>query len=164
MTLSWASWMIQRHSLFELSMYFLSWKYRWFSCSLHSTREILLWCHASLQSTSIIWAANLSLILIYFHNVWVRMSAKSSSRFKVSWFSWDLMFSMSNSSNSKFMKTKICKNAEIIENKCNWTESRIMICDWSFMTLMLKTSRMRFSIILKSKTWVFRIVWCWYWY
>ncbi len=164
MTLSWASWMIQRHSLFELSMYFLSWKYRWFSCSLHSTREILLWCHASLQSTSIIWAANLSLILICFHNVWVRMSAKSSSRFKVSWFSWDLMFSMSNSSNSKFMKTKICKNAEIIENKCNWTESRIMICDWSFMTLMLKTSRMRFSIILKSKTWVFRIVWCWYWY
>ena len=164
MTLSWASWMIRRHSLFELSMYFLSWKYRWFSCSLHSTREILLWCHASLQSTSIIWAANLSLILICFHNVWVRMSAKSSSRFKVSWFSWDLMFSMSNSSNSKFMKTKICKNAEIIENKCNWTESRIMICDWSFMTLMLKTSRMRFSIILKSKTWVFRIVWCWYWY
>ncbi len=164
MTLSWASWMIRRHSLFELSMYFLSWKYRWFSCSLHSTREILLWCHASLQSTSIIWAANLSLILICFHNVWVRMSAKSSSRFKVSWFSWDLMFSMSNSSNSKFMKTKICKNAEIIENKCNWTESRMMICDWSFMTLMLKTSRMRFSIILKSKTWVFRIVWCWYWY
>ncbi len=164
MTLSWASWMIRRHSLFELSMYFLSWKYRWFSCSLHSTREILLWCHASLQSTSIIWAANLSLILICFHNVWVRMSVKSSSRFKVSWFSWDLMFSMSNSSNSKFMKTKICKNAEIIENKCNWTESRMMICDWSFMTLMLKTSRMRFSIILKSKTWVFRIVWCWYWY
>ncbi len=144
--------MIQRHSLSELSTYFLSWKYRWFSCSSHSTKEILLWYHASLRSTSIIWAANLSLISIYFHNVWMRISAKSSSRFRMSWSSWDLMFSTSNSSISRFMKARICEDAEITENKCNWTEFRMMICDWSFMTLMLKMSRTRFSTILRFKT------------
>ena len=163
MTLSWASWMIWRCSLSELSMYFLSWKYRWFLCSSHSTREILLWCHASLQSTSIIWAANLSLISICFHNVWVKVSAESLLRFRVFWSSWDLMFSMLNSSISKFMKVKICESAEITENRCNWTESRVMICNWSFMTLMSKTLKMRFSTILRFKTWVFKIVWCWYW-
>ncbi len=56
------------------------------------------------------------------------------------------------------MKVKICKNAEIIKNKCNWTEFKTMICDWSFMTLMLKMLRVRFLTILKSKTWIFRIV------
>ncbi len=152
MILSWVSWMIQRRSLFELSIYFLSWKYRWFSYYLHLTREILLWCRASLQSTLIIWAANLSLISICFHNVWVRVSAKSSSRFRMSWSSWDLMFSTLNSLISRFMKARICKDAEITENKCNWTESRVMICDWNFMTLMSKTSKMRFLTILKSKT------------
>ena len=150
--------MIQRRSLSELSTYFLSWKYRWFSCSSHSIKEILLWCYASLWSTSIIWAANLLLISICFHNVWVRMSAESWSRFRMSWSSWNLMFSTLNSSISRFMRARICKDAEIIKNKCNWTEFRTMICDWSFMTLMLKTSRTRFSTILKSKTWVFRIV------
>ncbi len=150
--------MIQRRSLSELSTYFLSWKYRWFSCSLHLTREILLWYHASLQSASIIWIANLSLISTYFHNVWVKVSAKSSSRFRVSWFSWNLMFLMLNSSISKFIRTKIYENAEIIKNKCNWTESRMMIYDWSFMILMSKTLRVRFLTILKSKTWIFRIV------
>ncbi len=155
--------MIWRRSLSELSTYFLSWKYRWFSCSSHSTRKILLWCRASLQSTLIIWAANLSLISTCFYNVWVKVSAESSSRFKMSWSSWDLMFSTSNSSNSRFMKVRICKDVEITENKCNWTESRMMICDWSFMTLMLKMLKTRFSTILRSKTWVFRIVWCWYW-
>ena len=158
MTLSWVSWMIQRRSLFKLSTYFLSWKYRWFSCSLHLIREILLWCCASLQSASIIWAANLSLISTYFHNVWVKVSAESFSRFKVSWFSWDLMFSILNSLISKFIKVKICKNVEIIEDKCNWAEFKVMICNWSFMTLMSKTSKVRFLIILKFKTWVFRIV------
>jgi len=158
------SWMIQRYSLFELSMYFLSWRYRWFSCSLHLIKEILLWCHASLQSASIIWTVNLSLILTCFHNVWMRMSAESSSRFRMSWFSWDLMFLMLNSSISKFMKVKICESVKITENRCNWTESRMMICDWSFMTLMLKMLKMRFLIISEFKTWVFRIVWCWYWY
>ncbi len=150
--------MIQRRSLSELSMYFLSWKYRWFSCSLHLTREILLWCHASLQSTSIIWAANLSLISICFHNVWVKISAEFSSRFRMSWSSWDLTSSTSNSSNSKFIRVRNYKSVEIIENKCNWTEFKAMICNWSFMTLMLKMSRVRFSTILRSKTWVFRIV------
>ncbi len=152
MILSWMSWMIRRCSLFELSTYFLSWKYRWFSCSLHSTREILLWCHASLQSVSIIWAANLSLISTYFHNVWVKVSAESSSRFKVSWSSWNLIFSTLNYLIFRFMKVKICKNAEIIENRCNWTEFKAMICDWSFITLMLKRLKMRFSTILRSKT------------
>ena len=150
--------MTQRRSLFKLSTYFLSWKYRWFSCSLHLIREILLWCYASLQSISIIWAVNLSLIWTYFHNVWVRISTESFSRFKVSWFSWDLMFSILNSLISKFIKVKICKNAEIIEDKCNWTEFKVMICNWSFMTLMSKTLKVRFLIILKFKTWVFRIV------
>ena len=144
--------MIRRCSLFELSTYFLSWKYRWFLCSSHSTREILLWCRALLQSTLIIWAANLSLISIYSHNVWVRVTAKSSSRFKMFWFSWDLMFSTSNSSIFKFMKARIYKNAEVIENRCNWIESKVMICDWSFMILMLKMSRVRFSTILRFKT------------
>ncbi len=139
-------------------MYFLSWKYRWFLCSLHSTKEILLWCCASLRSTSIIWTVNLSLISTYSHNVWVRISAESSSRFRMSWFNWDLMFLTLNSSISRFMKTKICKNAEIIENKCNWTESKVIICDWNFMTLMLKMLKMRFLTILRFKTWVFRIV------
>ncbi len=152
MTLSWASWMIRRHSLSELNTYFLSWKYRWFSCSSHSTREILLWCCASLQSASIIWTVNLSLISTYFHNVWVRVSAESSSRFRVSWFSWDLIFSTLNSSISRFMRARICKSAEIIKNRCNWTEFKAMICDWSFMTLMLKMSRARFSTILRFKT------------
>jgi len=161
-TLSWASWIIRRRSLSELSTYFLSWKYRWFSCFLYSTKEILLWCCASLQSASIIWTANLSLISTCFYNVWVRMSAKSSSRFRVSWSNWDLTSSTSNSSISRFMKARICKNAEIIENRCNWIEFRVMICDWSFMTLMLKMSKMRFLTILRSKTWIFRIVWCWY--
>ena len=151
------------HSLSELSTYFLSWKYRWFSCSSHSIREILLWCHASLQSALIIWAANLSLISTCFHNVWVKMSAKSSSRFRMSWSSWDLTSSTSNFLISRFIKARICESAEIIENKYNWTESRMMICDWSFMTLMSKMSRARFLTILRSKTWVFRIVWCWYW-
>ncbi len=155
--------MIRRRSLSELSTYFLSRKYRWFSYSSHSTREILLWCCASLRSASIIWAANLSLISTCFHNVWVRMSAESSSRFRVSWFSWGLTSSTSNSSISRFMRARICKSAEITENRCNWTESRAMICDWSFITLMSKTSRARFSTISRSKTWVFRIVWCWYW-
>ncbi len=155
--------MIWRHSLFELSTYFLSWKYKWFSCSLHSTKEILLWCHASLWSASIIWAANLSLISTCFYNVWVKMLAESSSRFRMSWFSWNLIFLTLNSLISKFMKIKIYKDAEIIKNRCNWTESKVMICDWSFMTLMLKMLKMRFSTILKSKTWIFRIVWCWYW-
>ncbi len=150
--------MIQRRSLSELSMYFLSWKYRWFSCSLHLTREILLWCHASLQSTSIIWAANLSLISICFHNVWVKILAEFSLRFRMSWSSWDLTSSTSNSSNSKFIRVRNYKSVEIIENKCNWTEFKAMICNWSFMTLMLKMSRVRFSTILRSKTWVFRIV------
>ena len=140
--------MIWRCSLFKLSMYFLSWKYRWFSYFSHLTKEILLWCHASLQSASIIWAANLSLISTYFHNVWVKMSAKSSSRFRMSWFSWNLTSLMLNSSISRFMKTRICKSAEIIKNKCNWTEFKMMICDWNFMTLMLKTSKMRFLIII----------------
>ncbi len=144
--------MIWRRSLSELSMYFLSWKYRWFLCSSHSTREILLWCRISLWSASIIWAANLSLILTCFHNVWVRVSAESSSRFRVSWFSWDLTSSTLNSSISRFMKTRICESAEIIKNRCNWTESRMMICDWSFMTLMLKTLKTRFLTILRSKT------------
>ncbi len=148
--------MIQRRSLSELSTYFLSWKYRWFSCSSHSTRKILLWYRASLQSASIIWAANLSLISTYSHNVWVKMLAKSSSRFRVSWSSWDLTSSTLNSSISRFMRVKICEDAEV-------TESKAMICDWSFMTLMLKMSKARFSTILKSKTWIFRIVWCWYW-
>ncbi len=138
--------MIRRHSLSELSMYFLSWKYRWFSCSSHLIREILLWCRASLQSTSIIWVANLSLISTCFHNIWVRVSAESSSRFRVSWSSWDLTSSTLNSSISRFMRARICKSAEITENKCNWTESRTMICDWSFMTLMLKTSRARILV------------------
>ncbi len=146
MILSWASWMIWRRSLFELSMYFLSWKYKWFSCSSHLIREILLWCRASLQSTSIIWVANLSLISTCFHNIWVRVSAESSSRFRVSWSSWDLTSSTLNSSISRFMRARICKSAEITENKCNWTESRTMICDWSFMTLMLKTSRARILV------------------
>ncbi len=163
MILSWASWMIWRCSLSELSTYFLSWKYKWFSCSSHLIREILLWYHASLQSASIIWIANLSLILICFHNVWVKVSAKSSSRFRVFWSSWDLMFSMLNSLISRFMKAKICESAEIIENRCNWTESKAMICNWSFITLMLKMSKARFSTILRFKIWVFRIVWCWYW-
>ncbi len=154
--------MIWRRSLSELSTYFLSWKYKWFSCSLHSIREILLWCHASLWSTSIIWAANLLLISTYFHNVWVKVSAESLSRFRVSWSSWDSMFSTSNSSISKFMKVKICKDAEITKNKCNWAEFKMMIYDWNFITLMLKMSKMRFSTILRFKTWVFRIVWCWY--
>ncbi len=114
--------MIWRCSLFKLSMYFLSWKYRWFSYFSHLTKEILLWCHASLQSASIIWAANLSLISTYFHNVWVKMSAKSSSRFRMSWFSWNLTSLMLNSSISRFMKTRICKSAEIIKNKCNWND------------------------------------------
>ncbi len=144
--------MIWRRSLFELSMYFLSWKYRWFSCFSHSIRKILLWCRASLQSTSIIWAANLSLILTCFYNVWMRVSTESSSRFRMSWSSWDLTFSTSNSSISKFMRAKICKDAEITENRCNWIESKVMICDWSFMILMLKTSKMRFSTILRFKT------------
>ncbi len=152
MILSWVSWMIQRRSLFELSIYFLSWKYRWFSYFSHLIKEILLWCHASLWSVSIIWAANLSLISTYFHNVWVRISAKSSSRFRMSWFSWNLMFSTLNSSISRFIKVKICKSVEITENKCNWTEFRIIICDWSFMTLMLKTLKVRFLIILRFKT------------
>ncbi len=152
MTLSWVSWMIRRRSLFVLSTYFLSWKYRWFFCFSHSIKKILLWCHISLQSASIIWVANLSLISTYFHNVWVRMSAESSSRFRMSWFSWDLMFSMLNSSIFKFMKARICKSAEIIENRCNWIKSKMMICDWSFMILMLKMSRARFSTILKFKT------------
>jgi len=103
-TLSWMSWMIRRRSLSELSIYFLSWKYRWFLCSSHLIKKILLWCCASLQSTSIIWAVNLSLISTCFHNVWVKVSIKSSSRFKMSWFSWDLMFSTLNSS---------------IKNRCN---------------------------------------------
>jgi len=157
------SWMIWRRNLSELSMYFLSWKYRWFSCSSHSIRKILLWYHASLQSTSIIWAANLSLISICFHNVWVRISIKSSSRFRISWSSWDLTSSTLNSSIFRFMKVKICESAEIIKNKYNWTESKVMIYDWSFMTLMLKMSRAKFLTILRFKTWIFRIVWCWYW-
>ena len=152
--------MIQRCSLSELNMYFLSWKYKWFSCSSYSIREILLWYHTLLQSASIIWVENLSLISTYFHNVWVKMSAESSLRFRVSWSSWDLMFSTLNSLISRFMKAKICKDAEVIENRCNWTESKMMICDWSFMTLM---SRVKFSTMLKFKTWVLRIVWCWYW-
>ena len=150
--------MIWRHSLFKLSMYFLSWKYRWFLCFSHSTREILLWYHVSLRSTLIIWAANLLLISICFHNVWVNVSAKSSSRFRISWFNWNLMFSTLNFLISEFMKVKICKNIEIIKNKCNWTEFKAMICNWSFMTLMLKTLKARFSTILKFKTWVFKIV------
>ncbi len=152
MTLSWVSWMIWRRNLSELSTYFLSWKYKWFSCSLHSIREILLWCYASLWSTSIIWATNLLLISTYFHNVWVKVLAESSSRFRVSWFSWDSMFSTSNSSISKFMKVKICKDAEITENKCNWIEFKMMIYDWNFITLMSKMSKMRFSTILRFKT------------
>ena len=155
--------MIRRRSLSELSTYFLSWKYRWFSCSSHSTKKILLWCRASLQSTLIIWTVNLSLISTCSHNVWVKMSAESLSRFRMSWSSWDLTSSTLNSSIFRFMKARICKDAEISENRCNWTESRAMICDWSFMTLMSKTSRARFSTILRSKTWVFKIVWCWYW-
>ncbi len=155
--------MIWRHSLSELSTYFLSWKYKWFSYSSHLIKEILLWCCASLQSALIIWAANLSLISIYFHNVWVKVSVKSSLRFRVFWSSWNLTSSTSNSLNSRFMKVKICKDAEIIENRCNWTEFRVMICDWSFMILMLRTSRARFSTILRSKTWIFKIIWCWYW-
>ncbi len=83
--------------------------------------------------------------------------------FKMSWFSWDLTSLTSNSLIFRFIRTRICKNAEINENKCNWIESRMMIYDWSFMTLMSKTSRMRFLIILKFKTWVFRIIWYWYW-
>ena len=158
MILSWMSWMIWRRSLFELSTYFLSWKYKWFLYSLHLTREILLWCCALLQSALIIWTANLSLISICFHNVWVRMSAEFLSRFKMSWFSWDLIFLMLNSSISKFIKVKICKDVKIIENKYNWTEFKMMICDWSFMTLMSKISRVRFLTILRFKTWVFRIV------
>ncbi len=152
--------MIRRRSLSELSMYFLSQKYRWFSCSSHSTKEILLWYHASLQSASIIWAANLSLISTCFHNVWVKMLAESSSRFRVSWFNWDSTFSTLNSSISKFMKAKICKNAKIIENRCNWTEFKVMICDWSFMTLMSKMLKVRFSTISRFKIWILRIVWC----
>ena len=158
MTLSWVSWMIWRRSSSELNTYFLSWKYRWFSCFSHLTREILLWCRASLRSTSIIWTANLSLISTCFHNVWVRMSAESSSRFRMSWSSWDLISSTSNSSNSKFIRVRNYKSVEIIENKCNWTEFKAMICNWSFMTLILKMLRVRFSTILRSKTWVFRIV------
>ncbi len=150
--------MIWRRSLSELSTYFLSWKYRWFSCSSHLTKEILLWCCASLQSTSIIWTANLSLISIYFHNVWMKVSAKSSSRFRMFWFSWDLTSSTLNSSISKFIKAKICKSAEIIKNKCNWIESKVMICVWSFMILMSKMSRAKFLTILRFKTWIFKIV------
>ena len=150
--------MIWRRSLSELSTYFLSWKYRWFLCFSHSAKKILLWCYVSLWSALIIWAANLSLISTYFHNVWVKMSTESSSRFRVSWFSWDSMFSTLNSSIFKFIKAKICKNAEITENRCNWTEFKVMICDWNFMILMSKMSRARFSTILKFKTWVFRIV------
>ncbi len=158
--------MIQRRSLSELNLYFLSWKYRWFSCSSHSIREILLWYHASLQSTLIIWAANLSLISICFHNVWMRISAKSFIRFRVSWFSWDLIFSTTNSSIFRFMKTKICKDAEIIENKCNWTESKMMICDWSFMILMLKMSKARFltKLIIKSSFHIYFLIHLSTWY
>ncbi len=143
--------MIRRRNLSELSTYFFSWKYRWFLCFSHSTRKILLWCRASLQSALIIWAANLSLISTYFHNVWVKMSAESSSRFRVSWFNWDLISSMLNSSISRFIRARICKSAEITENRYNWTESRAMICDWSFMILMLKTSKTRFLTISRSK-------------
>ena len=144
--------MIRRRNLSELSTYFFSWKYRWFLCFSHSTRKILLWCRASLQSALIIWAANLSLISTYFHNVWVKMSAESSSRFRVSWFNWDLTSLMLNSSISRFIRARICKSAEITENRCNWTESRAMICDWSFMILMLKTSKTRFLTISRFKT------------
>ena len=144
--------MIRRRNLSELSTYFFSWKYRWFLCFSHSTRKIFLWCRALLQSALIIWAANLSLISTYFHNVWVKMSAESSSRFRISWFNWDLTSSMLNSSISRFIRARICKSAEITENRCNWTESRAMICDWSFMILMLKTSKTRFLTISRFKT------------
>ncbi len=57
------------------------------------------------------------------------MSAESSLRFKMSWFNWDLTSLMLNSLISRFMKTKICKDVEKTENKCNWTESKTIICD-----------------------------------
>ncbi len=141
-------------------MYLLFWKYRWFSCFSHSTKKILLWWRASLQSALIIWITNVSLTSTCFHNVWVKVSAESSSRFEMSWFSWDSTFSTLNSSTSRFMKVKV---SEKTENKCNWTESKIMICDWSIMTLMSKASKTRFLTILRFKIWVFKIVWCWYW-
>jgi len=158
MTLLWASWIIQRRSLSKLNTYLLSWKYRWFSCSSHLTREILLWWRASLQSTSIIWAANMSLTSTCFHNVWVKISAESSLRFEMSWSSWDSTSLTLNSSTSRFIRAKVNKKIEKTENRCNWTEFKTMICDWSIMTLMSRASRARFSTILKSKTWVFRIV------
>ncbi len=108
------------------------------------------------------WQERLSLISTCFYNVWVKMSAESSSRFRMSWFSWDSTSSTLNSLIFRFMKAKICKNVEIIENRCNWIESRMMIYDWNFMTLMSKMLKMKFSIILRFKIWVFRIVWCWY--
>ncbi len=163
MTLSWASWIIQRRSLLKLSMYLFFWKYRWFLCSSHSIREILLWWRASLQSALIIWAANMSLTLTCFHSVWVKVSAKSSLRFEMSWSSWDSTSSTLNFSTSRFMRAKINKETEKIEDRCNWTESKMMICDWSIMTLMSRALKTRFSTILKFKTWVFRIVWYWYW-
>jgi len=152
MTLSWASWIIWRRSLLKLNIYLLSWKYRWFSCSSHSTREILLWCHASLQSASIIWAANISLTSTCSHSVWVKVSAESLLRFEMSWSSWDSMFLTLNSSTSRFMRVKVSEETEKIENRCNWTEFKMMICDWSIMTLMSRTLKTWFLTILRSKT------------
>ncbi len=53
------------------------------------------------------------------------------------------------------MKVKV---NERTENKCNWTESKIIICDWNIMTLMSRMLKIRFLTILRFKTWVFKII------
>ena len=159
--LSWVSWMIWRWRQSELSTYFLSWKYKELFHSLHSVREIWLWCHASLQSALRTWGANWSWVSACSHNVCMRTSAESSSGSDSSWSSWGLTSSTSGSSVFIFMRARMMRDRGKAEQRCSWMKSKTMIWHCKSMVLGL---RHRSFLILSSKMWDFSTVWCWYWW
>ena len=130
-------------------MYFLLWKYREFWCFSHLIKGILLWWQALLWNVFRICDANLSLLSVWSHRVWVEVFAGFSWESEVSWFSWDSASSGLGSFESRFMEIKVTEDKDWIENRCNWIGFKIMLWHWV-------------SRILGSRIWDLRTVWCWY--
>ena len=150
-TLLWTSCIIRKRRLFELGTYFLSRKYKVLLRFSHLTKEILLWYRSSLRRASKIRDSKVSRASIWFHNVWVNISAGSLSSAEMSWFNWSFESSISTFGSSifRFIRAKVIGCEGWNGDRCSWIGFRV--------TVLHCRSR-----ILEFKTWDFSTVWCWY--
>ena len=153
--LLWASWMIWRWRQSELSIYFLSQKYKKLFHSSYSVRGIWLWCCTSLQSVLRTWGVNWSWVSACSHNVCMRTLTESSSESGSSWSSWGLTSLTSGSSVFIFMEARMMGDRGETEQRCSWMRSRVIVQHCKLMILSL---RHRSFLILSFRMWDFSTV------